>query len=611
MDEDPACCRCFRGNFDLAAMRWSALLFGLLATGALRAQVDSLLGVLNALPNDTARLPVLTELIRAQVFTAPDRALAHAVQYTRIAEAAKSDHHIGKGENFQGMCHATQSEYDAAMVHYTRALERFEREGDGWYTAMAHNNIGGVLIEQGRLDKALERFNAARAGFAAKGDTVWLANVLNNLGNIHQESGRHDSAAVIYRRSAEALDGVGQRAHAASAWLNLGNAHAAMGAHTLALPAYQAALDRTRNNEDDHTRTMAFLGKGRMLGHLGRALEARVALDSGLVTALAMGNAQQTARAHEDLAAWFEGQGRLDSALTHQRLFGQWRDSVFTEERMAGITELQEKYESGRKDLLLKENQAQLERRSLTIKAIAGGAVLLLLAALFAFRAYRVKRRGEAELARKNAIIEAQLQEKELLVREIHHRVKNNLQTVSSLLSMQGRGITDEKAKEAVNDSRLRVKSMALIHQDLYREGDLTGVRMKEYVEKLVNGLVTSYALGDRVRPELDVEDLALDVDTAVPIGLVMNELVTNALKYAWPGERTGVLRVGLRRATDALELLVADDGVGAAATIDAQGGFGLNMVRTFAGKLKAEHAVERANGTRVHLSIRNFKLAR
>ena len=107
------------------------------------------------------------------------------------------------------------------------------------------------------------------------------------------------------------------------------------------------------------------------------------------------------------------------------------------------------------------------------------------------------------------------------------------------------------------------------------------------------------------------MEDLALDVDTAVPIGLVLNELVTNALKYAWPGERTGVLRVGLRRATDALELLVADDGVGAAATSDAQGGFGLNMVRTFAGKLKAEHAVERANGTRVHLSIRNFKLAR
>ena len=597
-------------NPDLARMRaLVVLIIGLVGSSAC-AQVDSLTKVLRALPNDTTRLPVLTELIRAQVFSAPDSALRHAVQYTRIAEAAKSVHHTGKGENFQGMCHATRSDYDQAMVHYARALEHFEREGHVWYTAMLHNNIGGVLIEQGRIDKALDRFNAARAGFTAEGDTVWLANVLNNLGNIHQESGRHDSAAVIYRRSAEALDGVGERAHAAGAWLNLGNAHNSLGEHGRALEAYQAALDRTRNNEDDHTRMMAYLGKGRMLERLARAPEARVALDSGLFIAQALGNAQQIARAHEDLAGWFELQGRYDSALVHQRLFGQWRDSVFTAEKMADITELQEKYESGRKDMLLKESEAQLQRRSFTIKAIAAGALLLLVAALFAFRAYRVKRRGEAELARKNAIIEAQLKEKELLVREIHHRVKNNLQTVSSLLSIQGRGITDEKAKEAVNDSRLRVKSMALIHQDLYREGDLTGVRMKEYVEKLVTGLVTSYNMSDRVRTDLHVEDITLDVDTAVPIGLVLNELVTNALKYAWPEERRGVLRVVLRRSGDVLELHVADDGVGAAAVSAAEGGFGLNMVRTFAGKLKAEHTIDRTNGTSIRLSIRNFKLA-
>ena len=371
-------------------MRWLLLFCVALISGKAPAQADSLLAVLHGLPDDTTRLPVLTELIRATVFSAPEDALAHAQAYTRIATAAGSDFHVGKGENFQGMCHATQSHYDEAMVHYTKALERFERVKDGWYTAMAHNNIGGVLIEQGRLDKALERFNLARAGFQAAHDTIWTANVLNNLGNIHQESGRHDSAAVIYRRSAEALDGVGEHSHAAGAWLNLGNAHNSLEEYGRALEAYQAALDRTRNNEDDHTRMMAYLGKGRMLEHLARAPEARVALDSGLFIAQALGNAQQIARAHEDLAGWFELQGRYDSALVHQRLFGQWRDSVFTAEKMADITELQEKYESGRKDMLLKESEAQLQRRSFTIKAIAAGALLLLVAALFAFRAYRV-----------------------------------------------------------------------------------------------------------------------------------------------------------------------------------------------------------------------------
>ncbi len=589
-----------------------AVLF-FLCTARLLAGTDSLLHVLSTMPEDTTRLPVLTELIRATVFTDPDKALAHAREYTAIATAAASDFHIAKGENFQGMCHATRSGYREAMVHYTRALERFERLKDGWYTAMLHNNIGGVLLEQGHLDMALHRFQLARAGFTAVGDTVWTANVLNNLGNIYQEHGEHDSSAVIYRQAATALDAIGQRTHAASAWLNLGNTYSAMGDRLAALTAYDAALIRTANDEDDHTRTMAFLGKGRMLLGLARPVEARVALDSGLFTAQRMGNAQQIARAHEDLAGWFEAQGRLDSALHHQRLFGQWRDSVFTAEKLSSITEMQEKYESGKKDLRLKENEAQLKERAFTIRAIAVGAVLLLLAALFAFRAYRLKRKGEAELAKKNVIIEAQLKEKELLVREIHHRVKNNLQTVSSLLSIQGRGITDEKAKEAVNDSRLRVKSMALIHQDLYREGDLTGVRMKEYMEKLVTSLVTSYAMTERVRVELRVDDIALDVDTAVPIGLVLNELVTNALKYAWPEERSGTLIVDMALERDALKLLVSDDGVGKteATTDERSTGFGLNMVKTFATKLKAEHRIEHHNGTSVQLLVRNFKLAR
>lgn len=593
-------------------MRQSLIWLFILAWSVSSAQTDSLARVLASLPNDTTRLPVLTELIRSTVFSTPDEALTYAREYTAIATGAASDFHIGKGENFQGMCHATQSHYDEAMVHYTRALERFERVEDRWYTAMLHNNIGGVLLEQGQLDKALQRFQAARAGFTAAHDTIWTANVLNNLGNIYQEKGQHDSSAVIYRLSATALDAIGEHGHAASAWSNLGNAHAAVGDRSAALLAYEAALERTTEDEDDHARTMAFLGKGRMLMGLDRHAEARSALDSGLVTARGLGLAQQIARAHEDLAEWFETQGRLDSALHHQRLFGQWRDSVFTAEKTSSITEMQEKYESGKKDLRLKESEAQLQQRSLTIKAIAAGAMLLLVAALFAFRAYRVKRRGEAELAKKNAIIEAQLKEKELLVREIHHRVKNNLQTVSSLLSIQGRGITDEKAKEAVNDSRLRVKSMALIHQDLYREGDLTGVRMMDYVEKLVTSLVTSYAMSDRVRTDITVEDIALDVDTAVPIGLILTELATNALKYAWPEPRTGVLSVKLEREADILFLHVTDDGVGAlAANAEDSTGFGLNMVRTFASKLKAEWNIEQdEEGTGVTLSIRNFKLA-
>jgi len=262
----------------------------------------------------------------------------------------------------------------------------------------------------------------------------------------------------------------------------------------------------------------------------------------------------------------------------------------------------------------LAENKAQLEQRSLTIKAIAAGAALVLLAALFAFRAYRIKKRTSEELARKNAVIDEQLKEKELLLREIHHRVKNNLQTVSSLLSIQGRGIADPTAKQAVNDSRLRVKSMALIHQDLYRDGDLTGVQMKEYVEKLATSLISSYDRADSVQLQLAIEDLSLDVDTAVPLGLILNELITNTLKYAWPDAAEGVLAIGMTTSGDALRISVRDNGIGYDPDADRSAdstGFGLGMIKTFASKLKAEWSIRNENGTVVDMIVRNFKLAR
>jgi len=593
-------------------MRAPILLLAWLWALLVPAQVDSLQRALNAAPQDSSRFPILTELIRALVFSVPDSGLIYARQYAEQADRLGNVFHKAKGENFIGMCYSVKGEHAEALTHYMRALDGFQRAGDRWYTAMSHNNIGSVHLTQKRLNDARTRFQEAFDGFTAVKDTAWMANTANNLANVFRAEGLLDSAYTYYARAADALERIGDREHAASARYNQGNVRLDQDRSADALSLLMRAEELLTGVEDDQTWSMIHVEKGAALARLKRFDEAEQEMRTALRMAAQGGFKKERADAHENLSDLFERMGRADSALVHLKSFRQWSDSVFTDENNALIADLQERYESGRKDALIAENRSQLERREWTIKAIAAASVLLLLVALFAFRAYRVKRKGEAELGKKNAIIEAQLEEKELLVREIHHRVKNNLQMVSSLLSIQGRGITDEKAKEAVNDSRLRVKSMALIHQDLYREGDLTGVRMKEYVEKLVTGLVSSYAMSERVRVLLAVEDLSLDVDTAVPIGLVLNELVTNALKYAWPDERPGALRVSMSRIEETLEFVVADDGVGTAAGASiTEGGFGLNMVKTFAAKLKAEHAISHQNGTHVHLLIRNFKLAR
>ncbi|QQR87998.1 MAG: tetratricopeptide repeat protein [Flavobacteriales bacterium] len=584
----------------------------LLITAQADAQMDSLLRVRDALPQDTSRLGVLTELLRATVFNDPDSALVFAAEYRSIAKRSGIDLEIGKGHNYTGMCYTSRSEHDEALRHYLAAVPYFERGGDPWYEAMAHNNIGSVHEKMQRSDKAAYEFTAALRAFRSLRDTVWIANVSNNLGNVLYEEGRFDSAVVYYRQADDLLTALGMDIYAGTTRMNLSNALDQLGAQDEALAMMRSAHAVMPEGEDENTRANILANLGRLHGVAGEADSALYFLRAGLQLAQRAQARSVETNAHEFLSAFFEERGAIDSAYRHHKLATALRDSIFSQESSARIAEMQEKYESGKKDVLIAEGNAQLERRALTIKAIAVGAVLFLVAALFAFRAYRVKRKGEAEMMRQKQVIEAQLKEKELLLREIHHRVKNNLQTVSSLLSIQGRGITDETAKQAVNDSRLRVKSMALIHQDLYREGDLTGVQMPDYVAKLANGLVTSYGMTDRVKLDLRVHPINLDVDTAVPLGLILNELITNALKYAWPDGRSGRLHVSMAEAADGQLLIdVIDDGIGMkdGAQVAAGGtGFGLGMIRTFASKLKAEHTITGENGTSVRLVVRSYR---
>lgn len=597
-----------------------AIAIALLVTVIASAQLDSLLGVLHRLPNDTARLPVLTALLRNTVYTDPDSALVFAAQYRAIAFRSGSALEQGKGHNYTGMCFTFLGEADRALEHYQQALHFFEHGDDPWYTAMAHNNIASVLESEERLDEAMIDYRTALRGFEQLRDTAWVANVSNNLANLLYARGALDSAIVYYRSTDRILVRLGQFDFAAQVRMNLANALLDQGRPAEAMHTMRSALAAHTAEGDEVNKANLLLGLGRMQGANQRFDSAFVNVRAGLAMARRTGAREVEVEGELFLSDLFEQQGRMDSALVHHKRMKALGDSLLNEERVTQIAEMRERYESGRKDVLIAENRAQLEQRTITIRAIAAGAVLLLIAALFAYRAYRIKRKGEAELADKNAVISGQLKEKELLVREIHHRVKNNLQVVSSLLSIQGRGIADAKAKQAVNDSRLRVKSMALIHQDLYREGDLTGVRMKEYVEKLARGLITSYGMTDRVALRSEVEELDLDVDTAVPIGLILNELITNALKYAWPEGRQGVMTItiGLHDALvpeggQALLVEVRDDGVGHAPRPagEESGGFGLNMIKTFAVKLKAEWTVEHEGGTVARLLIRNFKLAR
>jgi len=173
--------------------------------------------------------------------------------------------------------------------------------------------------------------------------------------------------------------------------------------------------------------------------------------------------------------------------------------------------------------------------------------------------------RDIAERRRAEVQLKAALQEKEVLLREIHHRVKNNMQIVSSLLNLQARGLKDEQAQSVLRESRGRIQALALVHEALYRSEALAEIDFRQYMSKLTDNIFQAYTgPGGRIRTEVTVEELALDLDHAVTCGLAVNELITNSLRHAFPGGRGGSIAMKARLLNpEEIELTVSDDGVG------------------------------------------------
>lgn len=197
--------------------------------------------------------------------------------------------------------------------------------------------------------------------------------------------------------------------------------------------------------------------------------------------------------------------------------------------------------------------------------------------------------------------LRATLREKDVLIEEVHHRVKNNLQVITSLLGLQARTIKDPATRKKFEESRYRIQAMAILHEILYESSSLAEIDFADYLRRLVEHLVRSYGAAARIRTEVRLEALHCHRDIALPCGLIVNELLSNAFKYAFPGSKNGEIRVVLRRGSAGkVQLMVRDNGVGLPPELDWKTSptLGLRLVRTLARQIEAEVRTSGRAGT-------------
>lgn len=201
--------------------------------------------------------------------------------------------------------------------------------------------------------------------------------------------------------------------------------------------------------------------------------------------------------------------------------------------------------------------------------------------------------------------LEKALEEKELLLKEIHHRVKNNLMIISSLLSLQARYLKDKEAFEIFKESENRAKSMALIHERLYRSSNLKEIDMMDYLKTLARGIFTSYS-PPGVKLNFDIDKIKMDIEQAIPVGLIVNELITNSFKHAFPENGEGEVNLKLKSLDGKIFLEVSDNGIGFPEDLDWQNteSLGLQLVKSLADQINAEVRMISDNGTTFRLTI-------
>lgn len=478
-----------------------------------------------------------------------------------------------------------------------------------------YNNMAVIFRNQGNYENALFYFRQSYEIEKRNNNRLGIAESLNNIALSQSSLGQRDSVEALLFTAKHISDSLGNQNLTSDISLNLADFYLKEDNIPMARLYYEEVYKLAEENRLEARLCPAALGLAEIHLAQGDLYEAKYFMAKARESVLKTRFLEYRLRIENLSSEIFAAEGNYEAAWRSKSEYLSLKDSVARKELVTLSNTLAAQFENERKERRIAELQRDTAEQKFTAEAnrnqrnmlIFFAVALLGTGGVISYR-YVVQRRVASLLTAKNQTIRETLDDREILLREIHHRVKNNLQIVSSLLSIQSREITDQKAIEAVNESKLRVGSMALIHQFLYSKENLKSIDMQQYITQLSQNLFAAYRTDrDKVALTVNAPQIYLDVDTAIPIGLIINELITNSLKYAFPNEREGMIRVLLWEEGDKLNLQVSDNGVGQSENAEQSGNFGMKLLKAFQKKLRAELIINFKNGTEIHYIIGKY----
>jgi two-component sensor histidine kinase len=555
-----------------------------------------------------------------------------------------------------------KGDLNKALFYILQAIKDIESSGITHQLDYAYFRLGNVYFELGQLDKSIEYHQQSLAISHQHGKAIVLLALAKKMSRALMKQGRALEALQLLQDFIGKnlrLDLVEKTVIAQS----LGECYANLKQYKKAEKHYLQSIAWSKKIGEEVHKLVNYLGISRFYVASSQYTKATPYLKELLSAPQGQIPTNILMEIHLMRFKVDSAGASYPSAIKHYQLYKALNDSIFNETKSKQIEELSIGYETEKKEqeLKLKEKNIALLKEQSKVQhtqrnALIGGTALLLLMLGLVYNRFRLKIRSNKLLEAQQAVLQNQqkviqeknghlsellsekdsligekdsllaqkdtllmekdllLTEKEWLLKEIHHRVKNNLQVVMSLLDSQADSLIDKAALSAIQESQHRVQAMALIHQKLYQSESLARIPMSSYIEEVVAYLSDSYSLYQPIRFDVEVEDIELDVTLAVPLGLIINEAITNAFKYAFPNGRSGTITVRLQRIEEAsYELIVADDGVGLPASYDPSRSrsLGMTLIHGFSRQLGAKLNITNHQGLSFSLLFQEEQLIR
>ncbi len=563
-----------------------------------------------------------------------------------------------------GQYYIFNSRFDTAYQIYLEALDHPRLPDHIAHRCEILNSLAVILKRQDKVTDAMQYFIEAQK-ILENEDTYDLyirergeedaldtkCILYNNVGNLYVDIKKYDKALDYYNKAIDVAHEIGVDFYLGTIIMNRGITLQELGNHEEALQAHQEAIEyKKKAGAPERTMALSDLNSAICLRHLGRYDDARNLLDQsiviferiqnnkGLTSSLcqrgllfntigepesALNDCERARKILEDesiienlsscYSCLYEANKKLNnykSAIGYLEKSKSLNDSLLNATNFLQIGQAEAEFKS-EKEMAIQQMEFEVkEQKNKQSRTILISLLLsFLLGSLLLYRNMRLKSRSEKVLSQKNKIISEALAEKDVLLKEIHHRVKNNLQVISALLTLQSKYNEDPLVTDALTRGQNRVQSIALIHKNLYQHDNLKGVDTKEYFERLIDHLIETYNVNDqKIEVEKDIVDLSLDVDTMIPLGLIVNELISNSLKHAFPEGATGHIKISLREENEVLHLMVADNGSGIKSSTEAAKTFGQSLVRSLGDRLDATTHIESEDGYVVRMKIKDYK---